>query len=887
MKPGLPPADDAFTAHLAALDDALAAGAELSSVSRSHVNDPALKARLAKGLACVAALQSLRPGQIRPDLHGKAIDDTSHLLREAFSPTPEVVPAPEAMETLKPGMKLGRYELLRELGRGGFGVMFLASDPQLRRQVALKVPHASALFSPELRARFRQEARAVAALVHPNIVTVHEAGDIGPISYIAYAFCPGVNLADWRKRHPDPVPPGQAAELVAVLAEAIAHAHQRNVWHRDLKPANVMLTWRAALPLSDEQAGPAHLSACTPMVIDFGLARIDSPESGPTRTGAIIGTPAYMAPEQARGLAAEGGAAVDVHALGVLLYELLTGRPPFRGESDIDTLLQVQFRDPIAPRTLRPGLPRDLETICLRCLEKEPRRRYPSAAALAADLRRFCGGEAIWARPVSPVERAWRWCRKHPVVASLSLALLIAVAAGITGVLWQAGVARAERNTARAEQRRTARQYERSHEVIRRLTALSEELLQDPATELKGRDLVRNALEQYQRLLAEEVQNPTVQRELALLTRRLAGIQNVEGDFQEANNSYAASVAAFEKLLTDEPRNTELIVEAARTWIRYGHLLRVRMGDPAGSRRAYERAIALSKQGRQITPSDINFDLLEAVSWLNLATLVKADKKLDEALALTERAIQMQRAVLERVPDSRFARNDLALSLDYQGQLLYEAKQPVAARLAFEEALELRSEGIDDPKVTNDVLYDYGTAHFHLAVFLSQSPANDARTEAHFRYAAAIYSRLLQRSPNVPANYSHVATMWNRLGRLFTRQGRVSDAYAAFVESIRVNSQAVRAFPNYPHIRVQVAINRVLLAENLLSTGDPVEAGQQLDQAIVELENVDATNQDYLRFRPRLLRVAAELAGWYEQFGDAPAALEARLRCGRAQMILP
>jgi hypothetical protein len=290
------------------------------------------------------------------------------------------------------------------------------------------VPRADALLSPEWRERFGREARAASALDHPNVVPVYEAGAAGPVCYIASAYCPGPTLAGWLKERSEPVPFRVAALLVAALADGVEHAHRRGVLHRDLKPSNVLLS---PAPEAADELG------FTPRVTDFGLAKLlaEAVPDAQTRSGAILGTVEYMAPEQAAGKGKAVGPAADVYALGAILDELLTGRPPLRGETDLDTLLQVQTEEPLPPTRLRPKVPRDLETVCLKCLQKEPARRYAGAGALAEDLRRFLADEPIAARPTAAWERAWRWFRRRPTAAALLLtgavAILALVGAGV------------------------------------------------------------------------------------------------------------------------------------------------------------------------------------------------------------------------------------------------------------------------------------------------------------------------------------------------------------------------------------------------------------------------------------------------------------------------
>jgi WD40 repeat protein/serine/threonine protein kinase len=416
---------DTVEALLAACDEALAVG-DTPPLAESVNGSPELRSRLERGVACIKLLREmLLPPQPPPPATTCKPGNG-----DRSPPPPEATPALPS--------SLGRFQIRRELGRGAFGIVFLAHDPHLRRDVALKVPRAEALVSPEARERFLREARAAAGLEHPNVVPVYEAGEVGAVCYIASAYCPGTTLAQWLRRRDEPVAAREAAALVTTLAEAVEHAHGRHVVHRDLKPSNVLL---AVGHVSNVPSAPGTLETCptfgTPRITDFGLAKLLEGEPGAsaagaqTESGAIVGTPCYMAPEQAGGHSREVGPAADVYALGAILYEVLTGRPPFQGETTLDILLQVRTQEPVAPGSLRARLPRDLETICLKCLEKSPVKRYATAQALADDLRRFLDGRPILARPVGPAEKLWRWCRRNPVVAGLWAAVGLSLLAGI------------------------------------------------------------------------------------------------------------------------------------------------------------------------------------------------------------------------------------------------------------------------------------------------------------------------------------------------------------------------------------------------------------------------------------------------------------------------
>lgn len=342
------------------------------------------------------------------------------------------VPSPRTCGSLP--SRIGSYEILGEIGRGGMGVVYKARHALLSSRLsALKVIRpVNDHEAEEIRRRWATEGLALAALDHPNIVRMYEIewaevhGEQTPI--VAMEFVVGGSLAE--RVNGTPLPPREAAMLLLPLADAVAHAHGRGIVHRDLKPANILLE-----PLTgiDATPPPTKLANARPRIADFGLAKRQEDDSGRTRSGAILGTPSYMAPEQAAGRIREVGPPADIYALGAILYECLTGRPPFKADTVLNTLEHVVSIDPVAPSKLQPGIPADLETICLKCLEKETKGRYPTAGALAEDLARFCDGRPILARPAGLVERTAKWVRRHPAatalwsVTALSIVALVAL----------------------------------------------------------------------------------------------------------------------------------------------------------------------------------------------------------------------------------------------------------------------------------------------------------------------------------------------------------------------------------------------------------------------------------------------------------------------------
>ncbi len=359
----------------------------------------------------------------------------------------------------------GGYELIEELARGGMGIVYRARQTQINRRVAVKVLAAGQFASPDFVQRFRTETEAVASLDHPNIIPIYEVGENDGLPFFSMKLVEGGSLAEWIAKSQPPISTQQATAIVSKLARAVHYAHQRGILHRDIKPGNVLI----------DAEGEPHLT-------DFGLAKLIEKDSTLTRTMAMLGTPSYMSPEQARGEAKQLTTGVDVYGLGAVFYELLAGTPPFAGGTTVETVRLVLEQDPRRPSALRPNVDRDLETICLKCLEKDPARRYLSADALAADLDRWRERKPILARPVSPLERSAKWIRRHQVgfIAMVSIATLLLV--GVTVSTWQA--VRATRAEALAQQRLSESRKNEQRALEARQEA-------DASAEARRRELIR------------------------------------------------------------------------------------------------------------------------------------------------------------------------------------------------------------------------------------------------------------------------------------------------------------------------------------------------------------------------------------------------------------
>ncbi len=398
-----------------------------------------------------------------------------------------------------PGGRFGDYELLEEIARGGMGVVYRARQVSLNRTVALKMILSGQFASKQEVLRFRAEAEAAANLHHPNIVAIHETGEQDGRHYFSMDYVRGRNLAEIAAD--GPLPARRVARYAGIVAEAIHYAHEQGVLHRDLKPSNILI---------DENNHPR--------ITDFGLAKRARGDFGLTVTGQLLGSPNFMPPEQTSGKSGKVGPASDVYGLGAIVYHLLTGRPPFQAETIEDVLRQLHESDPVAPRLLNPSIPRDLETICLKCLEKDMAKRYANARELADELDRFLRDEPIRAHPINAPEKIWRWFRRKPVLASLITSVIAVSAAGLAGVLvqWQ----RAERNA--AAERHERERAETGEEKGRRLLYAAEMNLAQQALKLNNLGRARRLLDRHRPQPGEEDLRGWEWRYLWQLTRSSA-----------------------------------------------------------------------------------------------------------------------------------------------------------------------------------------------------------------------------------------------------------------------------------------------------------------------------------------------------------------------------
>jgi tRNA A-37 threonylcarbamoyl transferase component Bud32 len=514
--------------------------------------------------------------------------------RIAGKPSLRVPPVSSPLKSPVPG-----YEVLGELGRGGMGVVYKARHIKLNRIVALKMVSAGGDL-----ARFAVEAQAIAKLQHPNIVQIYEIGERNGAPFFSLEYLEGGTL---QKKLEDPQTPMQAAALMETLARAVHFAHEHGIVHRDLKPANVLFARDG-----------------TPKIADFGLAKkLDDDELGQTATDAVLGTPTFMSPEQAEGKTSKVGPSADVYALGAILYDMLTGRPPFRGSSILDTLVLVRTAEPVPPRRLQPKVPIDLQTICLKCLEKDPFRRYQSAAALADDLRSLLEGRSIHARPTPALERAWKWAKRRPTAAALVVVSTLAVLGLIGGLTYHSQEQRAlrlvadeQRDVAKTEKLRAEREKDRAEgnerkakeqkelaegnerkakeqkelaEGKQREAVAAKKLAEDnfgvarravndlmraarrpplnmPGMEDVRKKLLKGVVVYYEELAGRYEKDPALARDTAQSYRHLGDIYELVNRPRDAADAYRKAAARFEALLGQAAKSDDVNANNKPLW---------------------------------------------------------------------------------------------------------------------------------------------------------------------------------------------------------------------------------------------------------------------------------------------------------------------------------
>lgn len=678
---------------------------------------------------------------------------------------------------------LGDYELIEEIARGGMGVVVKARHVKLHRTVALKMILAGQLANEEDIRRFYVEAEAAARLDHPNIVPIYEVGEIDGQHFFSMRLVEGSSLAG--RIAAGPLSPRDAARTMRSVAAAVQYAHERGVIHRDLKPANVLL----------DRDGE-------PMVTDFGLAKPIESDQGLTASGQILGTPGYMAPEQALGKTHELGPACDIYALGAVLYALLTGRPPFQSASVLETLRHVVEREPVPPRQLNPSVPRDLETICLKCLSKEPGHRYPTAQALRDDLDLYLSDCPVTARPVGVPTRFWRWCRRNPIVASLSAAVVISLVVG-TAVSTSLAIT-ASRRAAEAEANfiEARRNFERAWEVVDRyLTRVSENtLLNQPGMQPLQHELLQEALDYYRRFAKEHGDDPQLREELAGANFRVGLIAEVVNpDLRAALPSFERALEIQDSLQESNPDDRDIQDQIGDTLTALSRV-RFRLGELdqslADARRALDVRRRLAVSGDPETQREL------ANSDMNLALLYRAQGDLSASHQAHLEAQSIRQGVL-RKHDDPAVRRDLAMGFYNLANLSLDLNDNAQALDHLQSAIDgflavLRDEPDD---LDND--YRLGVC-YRLQGELHYAAEDSGRAVESFALARDRLRNLADRNPEVSEYRSQLADLNMNLGQLEDELNDVPAARQSLGDALRLFTELNRETPS-PLFRRRIA----------------------------------------------------------------------------------
>jgi tetratricopeptide (TPR) repeat protein len=760
------------------------------------------------------------------DRLGRLTDGTDH--GPVTVDRPEGAPPPSVPLVRGPGgwPEVSGYRIEAELGRGGMGVVYRAWQEVPPRRVALKMIRAGTDASPEELARFRNEAAAVARLQHPHVVQIFEVGDHEGLPYFSLELVEGGNLSG--RLDGTPQPAGPAARLVETLARAVHVVHQRGVIHRDLKPANILLASGGRQPpggAAPPGGSRPPLADLNPKITDFGLAKhLDTP-TALTRSGAVLGTPPYMAPEQAMARTDQIGPAIDVYALGAVLYELLTGRPPFRGENDMDTLLQVMSQEPVAPRQLQPKVPPDLETVCLKCLEKEPARRYASAEALADDLQRFEEGKPILARPVGRAGRVWRWAKRSPALAVTgSLAAVAVVTAAVIASIFavnkmeDADRLKKERDRARTAEGQAVRRFRHLHQMAAEFFAAHDLLVNLAGSTPARRSLVETGLKYLDQLRPEAGDDPEFLFDQA---EGYIKIGDVQGNPNIAN-----------------------------------------LGDTAGALKSYRRGLGILRGLAKTHPDNFNVQSDRTILHQRIGDVQAAQGRLREALASYRESLRLAEAVVRADPGSRTAPHNLCVSCERLGTLRARLGRDGEALALYRRSIRVAEAAIKKDRKNAAAWQVLAIGHSRVGDFWVSRGKID-RAQEEFEKALAINRDLARRQPK-NMQYQHgLAVSHERVGDVLMKRAGPARALASYRASLEIARALARADPANVHAQRQL----VVAYHKFAGVQTRTEAALETCRSALEIARTLA------RIDPGNTLFRHDLAGCHEKVGDTLAAL--------------
>ena len=790
-----------------------------------------------------------------PPATGKVDDGTIALLAGetprgdasvAFAPsiTDSILPTIDP-KTGRPMPHVSGYEILGELGRGGMGVVYKARQKKLNRLVALKMVLSGGHASPDALARFLVEAQAVAALQHPNIVQIYEVGEHDSLPHFSLEFVDGAPLD--RALAGKPQKPVDAARLVETLSRAMHFAHAHSILHRDLKPANVLLT-----------------SDGVPKITDFGLAKKLEGDSSQTKDGSIMGTPSYMAPEQARGELKNLGPSADIYSLGAMLYEMLVGRPPFLGSSPFDTIMQVIKEEPVPPSRLIGKLPPDVETICLKCLQKEPAKRYATAELLAEDCRRFIAGEPILSRPISPVERAWRWCRRNPKVAGLlatvaGLLVLVTVTSTVSAltIAQERNLKEIQRKDAvdARELAETAKQRAEENEKLATdqsvlsldtmqvlIDKVQTQLDEAPRTQQIKRDLLETAMEGLKKVAKKAEGSTSIEATMLSAHMRMADIFKQLGDTDDAMKEFEKSLDIARRRAAKNPDNDASQANLALVLSQVGDMRQELERDVDASQSCYQEALAICETLHGRPPSAVGgqpperlLDMLAEANKNVALTLLKQGKP-GESLALLAKVVSQRQELVAMAPDVQLFQQTLAQAYNILGEVCFLTGDTAAALTHYDECIAQREKVLANDPGDIQGTFELAESCGNYGDVLIRLGDNAGARKLFERALAGFRGLMDLDGRNINFKIATGASSY-RLGVLARRAGDTAEADRHFAESLALREEIAALDPSNDARRMELMLALARCGEHVraVEIAESVRAGSKDPELLCEV----------------------------------------------------